>query len=327
MTRACLIGDIGATYARFAIAAGEPKIEFMHVYKTSAYGSLLDAVRYYLNEPGLKGWPRPTKAALAVAAPLSGDQVTMTNKKWSFSRRALEADLGMKVDLYNDFSAVALAVPYLHPDDRLAVGDAVSTSEGAIAVIGPGSGLGVAGLIRTANGWIDIPGEGGHATIAAATREESQVLDLLRLRWDHVSAERVLSGPGLANLYDALCTVHGVVSPQLTAEQVTAALLKPKGTNDHSYLLCSKAFDFFCGMLGTMAGNLALTLGTTGGVYIAGGILPHVKDRFAASNFRNRFEQKGRLAPYMKLIPTYLVLHHAPALLGLIHAPLRSREI
>jgi glucokinase len=323
-----LIADIGATYARFAIAAAEQKIEHMKVYKTCECESLFEAVRHYLNDPILHGVPRPTQAALAIAAPISGDRVVMMNKEWSFSHQALEAELGVKVRLYNDFLAVALGIPYLHPnDDKLVLGEAVPESDGPIAVIGPGSGLGVAGLIHTVDGWINIASEGGHATIAAATREESQVLDLLRLRWGHVSAERVLSGPGLENLYDALCTVHGVVSSKVTAKEITTALLKPEVTHAHSPcpLLCAKAFEFFCDMLGTVAGNLALTLGATAGVYIAGGILPRVKDQFAASNFRNRFEQKGRLTPYMKSIPTYLLLHPAPALLGLVHEPAQHR--
>ena len=321
---ACLIGDIGGTHARFAISTSEGKIECMRICQNSAYSSLLSSVQDYLKDPALKSLPRASKAALAIAAPLSGDEVILTNRDWSFSRERLQADLGFKIDLYNDFSAVALAVPYLQAEDKLELGDSRPASDGAIAVIGPGTGLGVAGLIRRADRWIDLCSEGGHATMAAATREESQVLDLLRVRWDHVSAERVLSGPGLANIYEALCIVHGVVTRKLTAEQITAALADCEGAKEQTNLLCAKAFDLFCAMLGTMASNVALTLGATGGVYIAGGILPRVKNRFAASKFRTRFEHKGRLTGYMTSIPTYLVLHQAPALLGLIHAQSRS---
>ena len=189
------------------------KIEHLKVYKTCDFKSLLEAVHQYLNDPTIHGVPRPTQAALAIAAPISGDQVVMMNKDWSFSRQALETELGVEVHIYNDFLAVALGIPYLSSDQLLPLPENTApASDGPIAVIGPGSGLGVAGLVQTANGWINIASEGGHVTMAATTREESQVLDLLRLRWDHVSAERLLSGPGLENLYDALCTVHGVVA-------------------------------------------------------------------------------------------------------------------
>jgi glucokinase len=322
----CLIGDIGATNARFAIVAPDLKMEELRVYRSSEYDSFSNVVQTYLEFLAQQGLPRPTEAKLAIAAPVSKHKiVTFTNLNWSFSKDDLQAILQFKVDLYNDLSAVALAVPYLDADDKLKLGDTVpsldhAVSDDAIAIIAPGSGLGAAGLIRAANRWIDVGGEGGHATMAAATREETQVLDLLRLRWDHVSAERVLSGPGLANLYEAVCILHGIVGPKLAPEQITAALLKTNGTREQTGLICGKAFDLFCSMLGTVAGNMALTLGATGGVYIAGGILPRVKDRLAASSFRRRFEQRGRLTDYMKRIPTYLILHKVPALLGLIHA-------
>jgi glucokinase len=156
--------------------------------------------------------------------------------------------------------------------------------------------------------------------MAAATRQESQVLEILRGRWQHVSAERLLSGPGLASIYDALCILHSADRRGLTAEEITNAMARPDRAGEESSDLCTQAFNVFCEMLGTVTGNVALTLGATGGVYIAGGILLRVKEAFAASQFRTRFEQKGRLTEYMRRIPTYLILHHAPALLGLIHA-------
>jgi glucokinase len=316
----CLIGDIGATHTRFAVSAADFTMRCMRVYQTSASSNIFDALQHYLREPELRRLPRPTKAALAIAAALAGDEVVMTNISWSFKRSRLQEDLGFNVDLYNDFSAVAMAIPSLHNEDKLKLGGADPIHDGTIAVMGPGTGLGVAGLIRATDRWIDLSGEGGHATMMATTREESQVLDLLRLRWGHVSAERVLSGPGLANLYEAVCTLRGVETRRLTAEEITSAVLTSDGPRALTGMLCGKTFDLFCSMLGTVAGNLALTLGATGGVYIAGGILPRVKDHLAASQFRTRFEQKGRLADYVRRIPTYLIVHQAPALLGLVHA-------
>ena len=172
-------------------------------------------------------------------------------------------------------------------------------------------------MIRVGDRWIDLSGEGGHVTMAAATREESEILDILRIRWGHVSAERVLSGPGLANIYTALCTIHGVNAGPLEPEQITAAMANSSKTSNEQRL-CTSAFNHFCAMLGTVAGNLALTLGAAGGVYIAGGILPRFVDALAASTFRERFEEKGRLAWFMKQIPTFLVLEPV-ALSGLVH--------
>jgi glucokinase len=317
---ACLIADIGATNARFAIAVAE-HLNNMVVYQSSAHVSILEAIQAYLQELARRDLPRPTKAALAVAAPISGDQVDYPNRGWSFSKNELRKDLRLEIDFYNDFSAVALAVPHLHDTEKLQLGAASAAHRapaGPKAVIGPGTGLGVAGVIQVGDRWVDLSGEGGHATMAAATREESEVLDILRIRWGHVSAERVLSGPGLANIYAALCTIHSVETPNLKAEEITTALANSERSKEQTNVLCARAFNIFCNMLGTVAGNVALTLGATGGVYIAGGILPRVKDSFAASKFRERFEGKGRLTKYMKEIPSFLVTHEAPALLGLV---------
>jgi glucokinase len=325
---ACLIADIGATNARFAVAVAEHSMDHMVVYKSSKHNSILEAIQAYLQELARRGLPRPAKAALAVAAPISADQVDYPNIGWSFSKTKLRKDLGLEIDFYNDFSAVALGVPHFNHTEKLELG-AVSAAHralaGPIAVIGPGTGLGVAGVIRVAERWINLSSEGGHATMAAATREESEVLDILRIRFGHASAERALSGPGLANIYAALCTIHSVETPALKAEEITTAIAKSEGSKEQTNVLCARAFNLFCAMLGTLAGNVALTLGATGGVYIAGGILPRFKDAFAASTFRERFEQKGRLTGFMKQVPTFLVLHEAPALLGLVHDQWRLR--
>jgi glucokinase len=321
----CLIADLGATNARFAVADGK-HMNHLEVYQSSNHSTILEAVQTYLEEVASRGLPRPTKAALAVAAPISADQdqVTYPNKLWSFSKRELQKQLEIEIDFYNDFSAVALAVPHLPDGQKLELRGTVSRVHrapvGPIAVIGPGTGLGVASVIRVADRWIDLSGEGGHATMAPATREESEILNILRIRWGHVSAERVLSGPGLANIYSALCTIHSVESRELKPEEITAAALaNSQNSNEHTNVLSARAFNIFCGMLGTVAGNLALTLGATGGVYIAGGILPRFKQLFADSIFRARFEQKGRLTWFMEHIPTFLVLQPAAALSGLLH--------
>jgi glucokinase len=235
----------------------------------------------------------------------------MTNHPWTFSVSALEKQLGLeRLLVINDFTAQALALPHLKDSDKFGVGGGAAQAGYPIGVLGPGSGLGVSGLIPAANKWIPLSGEGGHATMPPITDRESAVLGALRRHLDHVSAERVLSGPGLVNLYSALAEVDGVPARQYTAAQITDA---ETGNRDP---LCREATDMFCAMLGTVAGNLALTLGAKGGVYIGGGIVPRLEERFAASPFRERFEAKGRFREYLAAIPTYVVTHKLPAFLG-----------
>jgi glucokinase len=193
-----------------------------------------------------------------------------------------------------------------------------AASDAPIGVIGPGTGLGVSALIPTPAGPVPVPGEGGHVTMAPADARESAVLELMRARYDHVSAERVLSGPGLVNLYNALSELSQVPAAPLSAAQIT----DPRtGASDP----CAReATAMFCAMLGTVAGNLALTLGARGGIYIAGGIVPKLGEAFAQSQFRARFEAKGRYKAYLAAIPAYVVVHRFAALLGaskLLDAP------
>lgn len=309
MSTAKLIADIGGTNARFAIAQ-DGRIEHLTVLPTGKYPSLQAAAHDFL--AGLSAGLRVTRGAVDIAGPVTGDRVHLTNSGWSFSIAAAKTELGFDdLKVLNDFAAAALGIPLLSADEYVAVGDGRRVVDGPIGVIGPGTGLGVAGLVFADNRWVVLPGEGGHATMAAATREEAAILDILRDRFGHVSAERVLSGHGLQNLHHALATLRGVTADALTDHEITAAALA--GTD----ALCTQVLDVFCEMLGTVAGNLAITLGCSGGVFLIGGILPRFVERFAASGFRTRFENKGRFADYMRAIPTYLVTHENPALLGL----------
>ena len=235
----------------------------------------------------------------------------MTNHPWSFSVRVLRDRLGFeRLVVINDFTAVAMAVPLLAETDRLPVGGGAPVARQPIAVLGPGSGLGVSGLVPAGSEWIPLSGEGGHVTMAAVSERENAVLDLMRARFDHVSAERCISGPGLVNLYNGLAALDGVPAASYTR----GADHRPRDWPQDP--LCHEATAMFCAMLGTVAGNLALTLGAQGGVYIAGGIVPRLGSRFAESAFRARFEDKGRLRPYLAAIPTYVITHRLPAFLG-----------
>ena len=311
--RPSLIADVGATNARFAVVSAEGGLQRPRVLACEDYSTLQGAIAVYLvEELPLTDVRRLEAAALAIAGPVTGDQVALTNHPWSFSidelRGALEVE---QLHVVNDFAAVAAAMPYLEPDERTQIGGGEPRSDAPIGVLGPGSGLGVGGLVPTATGWLPLPGEGGHATMAAANGRESAVLDRMRARYDHVSAERVLSGPGLVDLYNTLAEIDGVPAVACTAAQISDPAVCESNT------CCREAVAIFCAMLGAVAGNLALTLGARGGVYVAGGIVPKLGSRFAASAFRERFEAKGRLRPYLARIPTYVVTHPFPAFLGL----------
>ena len=309
-----LIADIGGTNARFALAQNG-RYSRLSTVEDGRYASLHDAIVDYLTV-----LPAPERsglsAAIAIAAPVSGDRITMTNKAWSFSVEELKRSLGLTaLTVVNDFAATAQAIPYLAESERFVVGRPTG-GKGNIGIVGPGTGLGMSALIPHGAEWVLVAGEGGHTTLAASTDEEFAIVRILRQRWTHVSAERVLSGAGLVNLYEALCAIEGVEPLMLTPADVTRHALHGTDAN------CTKAFDYFCGFLGSVAGDLALTVGAFGGIYIAGGILPRFKEAFAASSFRQRFESKGRFSEMLRRIPTYLILDESPALTGLANLPL-----
>jgi glucokinase len=308
-----LIADVGATNARFAVVSPEAGLQRPRVLACGDYATIHGAIAAYPeDELPLTDVQRLEAAAFAIAGPVTDDQVALTNHPWLFSIDELCGNLEVKqLHVVNDFAAVALAMPYLDPDERIQIGGGEPLSDAPVGVLGPGSGLGVGGLVLAASGWLPLPGEGGHATMAAANGRESAVLDRMRARYDHVSAERVLSGPGLVDLYNTLSEIDDVPAVAYTAAQIT----DPAVCESQSY--CREAVEIFCAMLGTVAGNLALTLGARGGLYVAGGIVPKLGSRFAASAFRERFEAKGRLRPYLARIPTYVVTHPFPAFLGL----------
>ena len=208
-------------------------------------------------------------------------------------------------------NANALAMPHLEAAELLKIGGGAAVFDAPIGVLGPGTGLGVSGLLRTGGSWTPISGEGGHATMPAADARESAVIEHMRRRFDHVSAERLLSGPGLVNLYQTLAEIDGVPAASFTPAQIADAHI------GESEPLCRAALEMFCAMLGTVAGDLALTLGARGGIYIAGGIVPRLGTRFADSQFRARFEAKGRFQPYLAAIPTSVATSPFLAFLGL----------
>ncbi|HUK09507.1 MAG TPA: glucokinase [Stellaceae bacterium] len=317
--RVRLLGDIGATNARFAIYGEDRRASRARIMPVDSFPTLPEAILSYLAAEQME--PPLGAAALAVASPVVGDVITMTNHPWSFSISALQRDLQIeRLTVINDFSALALAVRHLNADERVAIGRGEAVPSAPIAVLGPGTGLGVSGLVPAQGGWVALAGEGGHATMAATDDRESEVLSRLRRRFTHVSAERVLSGQGLVNLYHALADIEGVPAEPYTPAQIADHEIGEREP------MCRAAVAMFCAMLGAVAGDLALTLGARGGVYIAGGIVPRFGARFAETSFRERFENKGRFRSYLAAIPTYVVTAAVPAFLGLAELMERGEQ-
>ena len=312
-----LLGDVGGTNARFAWqeADGTP-LRDIATLPTADHATLADAITAYLKSLGRSA---PPWCAIGIANPISGDQIRMTNCHWAFSISQMKAELGFeRLVVINDFTALALALPALRPDELRQLGGGTAVHDAPIALIGPGTGLGVSGLIPSGapGRWAPLQGEGGHVTLAATNEREAAVLQAVRTDLGHASAERAISGQGLEALYGALCRLDGVAgAPALPAAEISQRGLA--GSNAQ----CVEAIDLFCAFLGNVAGNLALTLGAVGGVYIGGGIVPRLGDTFTRSRFRECFEAKGRFRPYLEAIPVY-VIHTtvSPALLGAARA-------
>ncbi len=304
-----LIADIGATNSRCALLDETGRVMAVKRFSNSDYPDLGTLLLAYLHERPTSEQPR--EAALAIAAPVLGDEVQMVNIQWHISRDALTKQLGVsRLLLYNDFAAIAAGLPDLSHDELEQIGGGLGDAHSTRAVLGPGSGLGVASLVPTPDGWAVVSGEGGHVTMAAVTDEEAEILKMIRDQVGHCSAERLLSGPGLVMLYEAVGRQHRVEVDQLASEQVM-------GKAAEGDPLAVLAREHFFAMLGTVAGNLALTVGARGGVYIAGGIVPQSLKALEASKFRARFEAKGRYRSYLKGIPTYVITRLEPAFVGL----------
>lgn len=311
-----LVGDVGGTNARFAwqSSAGAALTD-VATLPCADHPTLEAAMQHYL---GRLGQGSPRCAAIGIANPVVGDQVRMTNHHWSFSIEAVRRLLGLdRFLVINDFTALALSLPALASDELRQVGGGQAVPGLPMGLLGPGTGLGVSGLLPARDGQRAIPinGEGGHVTLAAADAQEEAVIRRLRDRFGHASAERALSGPGLVNLYVALCEVHGLSAQPLQAADVTSRAAAGEDS------ICVEALDLFFSFLGNVAGNLALSLGARGGVYIGGGIVPRLGAAIDRSRFRERFEAKGRFGSYLKPIPTLVVdARISPALLGAARA-------
>jgi len=322
-----LVADIGGTNARFGIASGEKDknnrfiIEQQHVYQCAEFAKFETLFKTYLDSIEAENAPQPIKhACIAIAAPIIGDEVSMTNLDWAFSIKDLSQQNNMqKVHVVNDFGALAYSTLYLQPHElkNIYSNNVVSSisQTQSRAIIGPGTGLGVAGLINTHSGWHPVCGEGGHISFAPTDSFQFKVREaLLSLsKINHISIENVLSGPGLVNLHQAICQANGEHRCTLTAIQVSERAAQKTDEN------CIKALELFTKILGATAGDIALTMGAFGGVYLSGGILPKIIDSMDTQLLIEHYLNKGVKQSLLNTIPIYLVSAPMPALTGAAH--------
>lgn len=308
-----LLADIGGTNARFALETAPRRFEAMAMYPNRDFPGIEEALTVYMahQEAIDAGMRLARHAALAIANPVEGDVIRMTNSRWTFSIEEVRKRFGFDTLLVvNDFAALATAVPLLASHQFRQVGSGTALAGKTIGLLGAGTGLGVSGLVWSKREWIALETEGGHVTLPPADEREAELLRQAWRLFPHVSAERFLSGMGLELIHRLLAGRAGVDAGNLTAPEIARRAL----AGDCE--ICDETIETFCAMLGTVAGNLALTLGAKGGVYIGGGIVPRLGERFDCSLFRQRFERKGRFSSYLSSIPTYVITDPQPAFAG-----------
>ena len=304
-----IIADIGGTNMRVAQVDAQGRIVDTTIYACAEHESLAVVLTDFLTKQQLLG--KKINACLAIACPVDKDLIVMTNLPWQFSQIQLKAQLQLnELVLINDFTAIAHAIPHLGEDQKVQIGVGDVITNKPISICGAGTGLGVANLIAVDSGWHSLSGEGGHVDFAPVDAQEIAILQFLLKKYSRVSSEQLLSGLGIEQIYQALSFAKNGEVSELPAKEIAEKALSGSCT------LCVETLAQFCRILGSFAGNLALTLGSYGGVYIAGGIVPRFIEFFAKSEFRKRFESKGRLSSFNQPIATFVVTEDQPGLLG-----------
>jgi glucokinase len=311
-----LVADIGGTNVRFALAWPDserrPVLGSVREFAALRFGSLGQAASHYLAQIEA---PTPRRSVIAVASAITGDEIKITNNPWSFSIAGVQRELGLEhIEVINDFAAIALAVPHLVALELEPIGAASAPArrrpEQHYAVMGPGTGLGVCRLLMRQGRALVMESEGGHVAFAPGNEYEIAILQALMKRHARVSVERLVSGPGLQNLYAAICAVEGTPGNVDTPEAITA------GARLGSDTACRRAVELFCAILGSFAGDVALMVGAWDGVYLGGGMTGTLLPWICRGEFRQRFESKGRFSSLMQTIPTFAIAHAQPGLLG-----------
>lgn len=310
MAQFSLVGDVGGTNARLALCDMDTgAVSEVEVYSALENSSLEDVIKLYRSKHADK---ELKNACIAIACPITGDHVVMTNNPWEFSISEMKSNLKLDtLDIINDFTGQSMAIPSLSPEDIVQIGGGEPVKDKPVVVYGAGTGLGVAHLFHFKDFWYSVPGEGGHVDFAPNSEEEDTLLAVLREEIGHVSFERILSGMGLVNIYRAIVISDDREPEDLEPKDVTERALRDDPDTD-----CHRALSLFCVLMGRFGGNLALTIGGFGGVYIAGGIVPRFLDFFEKSGFRVAFEDKGRFKKYLSQIPVYVITQPSCGLIG-----------
>ena len=313
-----LVADIGGTHCNLGLVFPDRQgVQYIQKLKVADFQDVVAAVNSYLTAISIQNkLPslRVRKACFAAATLIDGDQIEFTNSPWSFSIERAQVALNLDhLLVLNDFAALAMSLPSLSSDDLSMISshgyDAIK-QEGTLAVVGPGTGLGVAGLVKATSQWVPLSSEGGHTSLSASNAFEWDLIKLVQTRHEHVSAERLLSGMGMPLLYQSIAQLNGAEVSQLTSAEIIARGLAKTD------VIADQTIDVFCAMLGGFCGNVVLTLGATAGLFVGGGIIPRLGERFFESSFRQRFEAKGRFAALLTTVPLALITHPYPALNG-----------
>tara|TARA_B110000967_G_scaffold15923_1_gene15055 strand:- start:199 stop:1200 length:1002 start_codon:yes stop_codon:yes gene_type:complete len=308
-----LVGDIGATNARFALVApGSSEIENIQSLKCKDFDDIQSAISFFLSS--FKGI-EISSACFATAGTVHLDVFKLANNHWTINKSNVSETLkNVKVKWINDFTAQAYATTTLTDNEIIVINKGIVEPEKLRLVIGPGTGLGVCGLIMSPSGWLSIAGEGGHSDFAPNTNIEFDILTLLSKKFGHVAVERILSGPGIMNLYEALCQINGKDPVHKSPSDITAAAVQ-KGSDP----MADETIQMFCKIFGSVAGSMALTVGALGGVYITSDLVKNFVDLFIESDFQKSFENKGRLKSVLSDTPVYLSKKKNMGLIGTVY--------
>ena len=308
MTHYGLVADVGGTNIRLAcIDMKTGDIKKIHKYLCADYTTIRDVISDFQ----LQFTPDISHACIAVACPVDSDQINLTNNQWSFSVSELKQQFAFEsLHMINDYTAIAMSVPKLKASQLAKIGRGEHIPDRPIAVCGPGTGLGVAFLKKHGDDWVCLDGEGGHVDFASQSSLEDYILEKMRQQYSHVSAERFISGPGIRNIYECIKRYYNEEPEQIEPAEITRRAIEGEDSR------CREVLDKFCRLLGAFAGNLAISIWAEGGVYLAGGIVPSLTTYIEESNFRARFEAKGRFTEKMKAIPTYIITEPQPGIIG-----------
>lgn len=306
MTELALVGDIGGTNSRFGLVEpGTTRVTQVAVQKNDNFASLEDSIAAYVKAKGVSAL---AGAAIAVAGPVEGETVHLTNRNWSFTRESLrKAADARHFRLLNDFEALALALPHLDGEDVVQIGGELPQKPAVKIVLGPGTGLGMATLAPLPQGgWMALPGEVGHTTLPVVTQAEFDWRERMSKPGVLFESEDAITGGGLLRMYRAAAANPTLQTPEAVLQAALA------GTDEAAV----RTLDQFIVWLARIAGDAAMTMQAKGGVYLAGGIAPSIAEKLKSGPFRSIFEEKGRLAFVMKPIPVYVIVDKFPAFKG-----------